>query len=209
MVLGGWAFFYERGTPVHPFNLLHFAWTRIKPSPRPVQPHNLTQGDVAAGGPAARQGHFLAVANMAHIKQSRPDAGLGFQVKVLKSFQVVPFCSDADQTLTSSSDFRQGDVAAGGPAARQGRHRRPPPCLVLRMEGSGELLNHGGGAARKGSLLPRGNVERNRHAQAGPEPQPPRSFYLLLVGRDDSSHPTQDCTGVPCSSETSTLLGPS
>jgi hypothetical protein len=22
-------------------------------------------------------------------------------------------------------------VAAGGPAARQGRHRRPPPCLVL------------------------------------------------------------------------------
>jgi len=27
---------------------------------------------------------------MAHIRQSRPDSGLGFQVKVLKTFQVVP-----------------------------------------------------------------------------------------------------------------------
>jgi hypothetical protein len=26
---------------------------------------------------------------MAHIKQPRPDAGIGFQVKVLKTFQVV------------------------------------------------------------------------------------------------------------------------
>ena len=26
---------------------------------------------------------------MAHIRQSRPDSGLGFQVKVLKHFQVV------------------------------------------------------------------------------------------------------------------------
>ena len=28
--------------------------------------------------------------NMAHIRRSRPDYGLGFQVKVLKIFQVVP-----------------------------------------------------------------------------------------------------------------------
>ena len=27
---------------------------------------------------------------MAHIKQSRPDSGLGFQVKVLKTFYAVP-----------------------------------------------------------------------------------------------------------------------
>ena len=31
-------------------------------------------------------------ANMAHVKQSKPDSGLGFQVKVLKTFQVAP-CS--------------------------------------------------------------------------------------------------------------------
>ena len=29
-------------------------------------------------------------ANMEHIRQSRPDSGLGFQVKVRKTFQVVP-----------------------------------------------------------------------------------------------------------------------
>ena len=28
--------------------------------------------------------------SMAHTRQSRPDSGLGFQVKVLKTFQVVP-----------------------------------------------------------------------------------------------------------------------
>ena len=27
---------------------------------------------------------------MAHVRQSRPDSGLGFQVKVPKTFQVVP-----------------------------------------------------------------------------------------------------------------------
>ena len=29
------------------------------------------------------------MANMAHIRQSRPDSGVGFQVKVSKSFQVI------------------------------------------------------------------------------------------------------------------------
>jgi hypothetical protein len=34
--------------------------------------------------------------NLAHIRQSRPDSGLGFQVKVLKTFQVVPFFAEAE-----------------------------------------------------------------------------------------------------------------
>jgi len=29
-------------------------------------------------------------ANMAHIRQSRPDSGLGFQTKVIVTFEVVP-----------------------------------------------------------------------------------------------------------------------
>ena len=29
--------------------------------------------------------------DVAHIRQSRPDSGLGFQVKVRKTFQVVPY----------------------------------------------------------------------------------------------------------------------
>ena len=32
-------------------------------------------------------------ANVAHISQSRPDSGLGFQVKVLKTLEVVPYLS--------------------------------------------------------------------------------------------------------------------
>ena len=37
---------------------------------------------------------------MAHIKHSRPDAGLGFQVKVLTSFEVVPSSADVTSTFT-------------------------------------------------------------------------------------------------------------
>ena len=31
---------------------------------------------------------------MAHIRQSRPDYGLGFQVKVLQTFKLLPFYSE-------------------------------------------------------------------------------------------------------------------
>ena len=33
---------------------------------------------------------------MAHIRQSRPDSGLGFQVKVLHTLQLFPLRSEAD-----------------------------------------------------------------------------------------------------------------
>ena len=36
------------------------------------------------------QGHSRCRANKAHIRQSEPDCGIDFQVKVLKTFQVVP-----------------------------------------------------------------------------------------------------------------------
>ena len=34
---------------------------------------------------------------MAHVRQSRPDSGLGFQVKAIESFQVVPFSLGSEQ----------------------------------------------------------------------------------------------------------------
>ena len=34
--------------------------------------------------------NFLVLPNMAHTRQSRPDSGLGLQVKVLHTVQVVP-----------------------------------------------------------------------------------------------------------------------
>ena len=34
--------------------------------------------------------HHMDGANTAHVRQSRPDSGLGFQVKVLTTFYLVP-----------------------------------------------------------------------------------------------------------------------
>ena len=48
---------------------------------RPAQPHLLRP---ACGIT------FRGRANIAHVRQSRPDSGLGFQVKVLKFFLIVP-----------------------------------------------------------------------------------------------------------------------
>ena len=38
---------------------------------------------------------YRCPADMAHIRQPRPDSGLGFQVKFLKTFQVFPLRSEA------------------------------------------------------------------------------------------------------------------
>ena len=45
-------------------------------------------------GPATQPG-LLDRANTAHIRQSRPHSGLGFQVKVLQTLQVFPLRSEA------------------------------------------------------------------------------------------------------------------
>jgi hypothetical protein len=37
--------------------------------------------------------------NSAHLRQSRPDSGLGFQVKVLQPFEVVLFLPDEPRLL--------------------------------------------------------------------------------------------------------------
>ena len=47
--------------------------------------------------------------DVAHIRQSRPDSGLGFQVKVLKPFQVVP--SVAPAKICKSCLAGAGDTA--------------------------------------------------------------------------------------------------
>jgi len=38
---------------------------------------------------------------MAHIRQSRSECGLGFQVKVLDVFELLPLCSEAGVTFTN------------------------------------------------------------------------------------------------------------
>ena len=41
---------------------------------------------------------FLGLANAAQTRQTRPDSGLDFQAKVLKTFKSFPFRSEAERT---------------------------------------------------------------------------------------------------------------
>ena len=52
---------------------------------------------------------------MAHIRQSRPDYVLGFQVKVLKTFQVVPSSLDSgkEQEVWLSQENLSGALGSG------------------------------------------------------------------------------------------------
>ena len=44
-------------------------------------------------------------ANVVHIRQLKPDAGLGFRVKVLKTFQVVPYSVGSGRCAAGSNRF--------------------------------------------------------------------------------------------------------
>ena len=62
---------------------------------------------------------------MAHIRQSRPDSGLGFQVRVLKTLQDVP-------SLLGSGCGVCGRVHGSSPG-----HRRRCPCAWLSLPSTG------------------------------------------------------------------------
>jgi len=61
-------------------------------------------------------------ANMAHLRQSRQDSGLDFQVKVLKRLQVVPFL------------LGSGDLIAGGAAGCEVHDNHPRPSRRPRLQ---------------------------------------------------------------------------
>ena len=62
----------------------------------------------------AGEGHTQQVrcpANSAHIRQSGPDSGLGFQAKFIETFEVVPFSLGSGQeedSETSEAGWRGG-----------------------------------------------------------------------------------------------------
>ena len=66
---------------------------------------------------------------MAHRRQSRPDSGLGFQVKVLNHFEFVPTLLDSGNPIHCAKSLRSSCtddarlVQAGGALRRQ---RSPP-----------------------------------------------------------------------------------
>ena len=63
--------------------------------------------------------------NMAHPRQSRPDSGLGFQIKVLKTFKVVPYSLGSG---TGGETYRgRGGRASSRRTSRASRGCTPPP----------------------------------------------------------------------------------
>jgi len=46
---------------------------------------------------------------MAHIRQSRPDCGLGFHVKVLKTFQAVPVSPGSGEERSRKTEKKEED----------------------------------------------------------------------------------------------------
>ena len=67
---------------------------------------------------------------MAHIRQSRPDYGLGFQVKVLRTFQVVPFSLGSGSEALTRDTLRHmqrlAPVWIPSPESPRGAHLRSP-----------------------------------------------------------------------------------
>ena len=79
---------------------------------------------------------FRSRANMAHIRRSRPDSGVGFQVKVLQKFKLFPFRS-AGELLT-----RFDDAIAVGLMNTDGTIVTPNPIRGGLVFKAHRLLNH-------------------------------------------------------------------
>ena len=94
-------------------------------------------------------------ANMAHVRQSGPDSGLGFQAKVLETFQGLP-------ALHGSGPALQGYLAhkkSQPPRAEDGRSRTSGGAMLYLFVGIDELLTNEG-ACIDGGVSPSAVVWR-------------------------------------------------
>jgi len=55
----------------------------------------------------------ISRANMAHIRQSRPDSGLGVQVKAIETFQVVPSSFESGRAIPHGSQILELGMVQG------------------------------------------------------------------------------------------------
>ena len=78
-------------------------------------------------GERARREQARCLANMAHIRQSKPDSGLGYQVKLLILFQVVPSSLESGyrDRLDKKTGTHAGSVQLKGVKALVGVHHLP------------------------------------------------------------------------------------
>ena len=69
-------------------------------------------------------------ANMAHMRQSRPYSGLGFQVKLLKPFQVVPVLLRGGPPAIHETPSQNPSSRSGYRATSLIRNRTPPRTAI-------------------------------------------------------------------------------
>ena len=83
----------------------------------------------ARHGEEVRASVFHSRANMAHTRQSQPDLGIGFHLKVRKTLIVVPSLLGSEVAAAEEG----GPVRGGqdGAAARHGKEVRNPLKLIL------------------------------------------------------------------------------
>ena len=73
-------------------------------------------------------------ANMAHIRQSRPDSGLLFQVQGLKGFRGVPFSRGGDLTNLASPGFSRRILKYTRSFTTPGRSQIRASSLLVRPQ---------------------------------------------------------------------------
>jgi len=61
---------------------------------------------------------------MAHIRQSRPDSGLGFQVKVLETFRFFPLCPEVEPEVGTPGPMRVCVCVCDREKEREGERER-------------------------------------------------------------------------------------
>jgi len=98
---------------------------------------------------------YRSRANIAHIRQPRPDPGLGFKVKAIKKIRCSLFAWKRRPTPPTSSNFRTAVCQARTssvpslptPSLRHAACRDDPPsspitrsCLFMREEGGGSAI---------------------------------------------------------------------
>jgi hypothetical protein len=76
---------------------------------------------------------YRSRANMAHIRQSRPDSGLGFQVKVLKLFKGVPSLLRRAGVLLPEEGCLNFEKHDGSPGCTRTSQTGPPKPLDCQM----------------------------------------------------------------------------
>jgi len=102
VILGGGGVSYELGTPVcHETGCLPLTLSLTSAAASSLKFTSTSAALMYASGCSIRllmslqhdeySTHNRCRANMAHIRQSRPDSGLGFNVKVLGTLQFFPF----------------------------------------------------------------------------------------------------------------------